>query len=212
MSNNKINDKKLKYKNFKTDEEIKNHFILRLQERYGISLSDEEYIELNHPKGLNKSKLITGVIIRWVILNGHRKVLILKIKDKMVLAIYCSRRSKFITALPWESHSNEERLIPGIFKKLNLREEALKKYNEIISICSKEYVDLGNARDNHIFYKKCTYPHLLMSEYKGFLTVGAIFDMVEKELSAVIDERKILIKKINKQKYLELEENLITTV
>jgi len=190
--------KKPKYRFFKNDLEIKEHFISRLNERYGISLNEEEYTDLHHSRNLNKSKLVTGTIIQWVAITSHKKILILKIKSKLVLTVYCSRRNKFITALPWESHSDEERFMPRIFRRLNLKEEAIKKYNEIISICSKEYVDLGNARDNHIFYKTCTYPKLLMAEYRGFLTIGAIYDKVSKELSDLINERKIL-KKANEQ-------------
>jgi hypothetical protein len=169
-------------RNFKSDEEIKAHFVERLNERYNILLSDEDYNDLHHPKGFTKSKLIEGQVINWAKISSNTSAIIIKVKGKFILAIYSKRRGRFITALPWESYDDETRLVPKIFKKLNIKEFAIQRYNEILSICAKEYVDLGSETKNWHHFQTCTYPHLLMAEYKGRLTVGSIYNKVLKEL------------------------------
>jgi hypothetical protein len=100
-----------------------------------------------------------------------------------VLVIYFNKRGRFITALPWHSYDDETRFVPKALKRLNLKDEAIEKYREILNICSKEYIDLGNSKENWYFYNhKCTYPKLLMAEYKGTLTVGSIYREVERQL------------------------------
>lgn len=170
-------------RNFRTDEELKSHFILRLGERYDIWLTDDDYNDIHHFKGFTHSNIIDGPIIIWAELSTFKKVFIVKIKGKNVLAIYSNRRGRFITALPWESYDDETRFVPRILKKLNLKEEAIERYRKILSICSKEYTDFGNSKENWYFYKKCSYPKLLMAEYKGTLTVGYIYKEVIKELT-----------------------------
>ena len=66
---------------------------------------------------------------------------------------------------------------------MGAKEEAIERYRKILSICSKEYIDFGNSKENWYFYKKCSYPKLLMAEYKGTLTVGSIYKEVIKELT-----------------------------
>jgi len=168
-------------KNFKTDDELKSHFILRLWERYQISLTDDEYDDIHHFKGFTKSGLIESVI-NWAKISSSKKFFIIKLKGKNVLALYSVRRGRFITALPWISYDDETRFVPKILKKQNLKEEAIEKYQEILSTCAKEYVDFGNSKENWYFYKKCSYPKLLMLEYKGALTVGRIYEEVIKKL------------------------------
>lgn len=180
-------------RNFKTDYEIKNHFLLRLKERYNIVLSDEEYNDIHHHKGFSFSKTIEHPITNWVKISSNTSVIILKLKGKFILSIYSKRRGRFITALPWESYDDASRLVPKILKKSNLKELAIQKYNEILSICAKEYVDLGNKKKNWYYYQKCTYPNLLMAEYKGMLTVGNIY---KKVLEILNENQKDLIETI----------------
>jgi hypothetical protein len=171
-------------KNFKSDEEIKFHFMLRLQERYDIFLTDDEYNELHNPLGFAKSQIIESHIIHWAKISSSTSAFIIKIKNKLVLTIYSNRRGRFITALPWESHCDETRLVPKSLKKLGLKDFAINQYNEILSICSKEFVDLGNPKDNWYYYEKnCTYPGLMWAEYKGGLTIGRIYDEVIKQIN-----------------------------
>lgn len=177
-------------RNFKTDEEIKTHFLLRLKERYNIALSDEEYNDIHHYKGFGFSKIIEQPIINWVKISANTSVIIFKLKGKFILAIYSKRRGRFITALPWESYDDSSRLVPNVFKKSNLKEFAIQKYNEILSICAKEYVDLGSDTQNWHHFQTCTYPHLLMAEYKGRLTVGSIYNKVLKEI--IIKEKDLI--------------------
>jgi len=169
-------------RNFRTDEELKSHFILRLGERYDIWLTDDEYNNIHHFKGFTYSNLINEHII-WATLSAFKKVFIIKIKNKNVLVIYSNKRGRFITALPWECYDDETRFVPKVLKKLNLKEQAIERYRQILSICSKEYTDFGNSKENWYFYKKCSYPKLLMAEYKGVLTVGRIYKEVTKELT-----------------------------
>lgn len=180
-------------RNFKTDEEIKIHFLLRLRERYNIYLSDDEYNDIHHYKGFGFSKIIEQPIINWVKISANTSVIIFKLKGKFILAIYSKRRGRFITALPWESYDDSSRLVPNVFKKSNLKEFAIQKYNEILSICAKEYVDLGNKKKNWHYYQNCTYPNLLMAEYKGSLTVGNIY---KKVLEILNESQKDLIETI----------------
>lgn len=169
--------------NFKSDQEIKEHFILRLEERYDISLTDDEYNDIHHPKGFTNSKILTNYI-HWAKISSVKSAFIITLKNQLILTIYSNDRSKFITALPWHSYNDETRFVPAILKKLYLKGAAIEKYNQILSICAKEYVDLGNGKDNYHYYKNnCTYPGLLMTEYKGGLTVGRIYNQVIKELT-----------------------------
>ena len=170
-------------RNFKSDEEIKSHFLIRLKERYQISLSNEEYNDIHNSLGFSKSKILEDNPIHWAKISSNTSAFIIKIKGKYILTIYSNRRGRFITALPWESYDDETRLVPKTLKKLNLKELAIERYNEILSICAKEYVDLGNSKKNWYHYKRnCTYPHILMLEYKGVLTMKNIYSQVLKEL------------------------------
>lgn len=180
-------------RNFKTDNEIKTHFLLRLKERYNIELSDEEYNDIHHYKGFGFSKIIEQPIINWVKISANTSVIIFKLKGKFILSIYSKRRGRFITALPWNSYDDSSRLVPNVFKKSNLKEFAIQKYNEILSTCAKEYVDLGNKKTNWHYYQNCTYPNLLMAEYKGSLTVGSIY---KKVLEILNESQKDLIETI----------------
>lgn len=180
-------------RNFKTDNEIKTHFLLRLKERYNIELSDEEYNDIHHYKGFGFSKIIEQPIINWVKISANTSVIIFKLKGKFILSIYSKRRGRFITALPWNSYDDSSRLVPNVFKKSNLKEFAIQKYNEILSTCAKEYVDLGNKKTNWHYYQTCTYPNLLMAEYKGSLTVGSIY---KKVLEILKENQKDLIETI----------------
>lgn len=179
MSSFKKNNNKM---NFKSDKDIKVHFIERLKERYKISLSEEDYNDIHNPLGFTYSKLIQKSI-HWAKLSSNNSAFILQIQNKLVLAIYSKHRNKFITALPWESYNDETRFVPKFFRKKenDLKEYAIEKYNQILSICSKEYQDFGSQKANWHYYKNCTYPNLLMSEYKGGLTVGRIYEQVLRE-------------------------------
>ena len=179
LSKNNINPEK----NFKSDEDIKYHFLLRLKERYDISLTDEEYIDIHNSFGFASSKIIESHVINWAKLSSTKSAFLIQIKGKQVLAIYSSRRGRFYTALPWESHNDETRFVPVELKKIGLKDFAINQYNEILLICSKEYVDLGNSKDNWFYYKdNGTYPNLLWAEYKGGLTVGDIYKEVTKQI------------------------------
>jgi hypothetical protein len=171
-------------RNFKSEEDLKLHFIERLNERYGILLSDEEYIDIHNSEGFQNSKIIESSIL-WAKISSNTSVYILRLKGKLVLTIYSKRRGRFITALPWLGHNDETRFVPKILKKLNLNEFAIEKYNEIISVCAKEYIDLGSKTNNWNYYKKCTYPSLLMAEFKGKLTVGKIYEQVLREIKKI---------------------------
>jgi hypothetical protein len=168
-------------RNFKTDGELKFHFIERLNERYGILLTDEEYIDIHNPNGFTNSKTIEEKVILWAKISSNTSVYIIKLKGKLVLVIYSKRRGRFITALPWHSYDDETRFVPKILKKQNLKEFSIRRYNEILSICAKEYVDFGNITENWHYYQKCTYPKLLMLEFKGYLTVGQIYEKILEE-------------------------------
>jgi hypothetical protein len=52
-------------------------------------------------------------------------------------------------------------------------------------VCAKEYIDLGSKTNNWNYYKKCTYPSLLMAEFKGKLTVGKIYEQVLREIKKI---------------------------
>lgn len=169
-------------RNFKSDDEIKAHFLLRLKERYDIILSDKEYNNLHHSGGFSKSTILTNMT-PWLKISSNYSSFIITIKEKYVLVIYSKHRGRFITALPWESYDDHTRLVPKVFKKTGLKELATERYEKILSICAKEYVDLGNSKDNWYHYQNnCTYPSLLMTEYLGRLTMGHIYAQVTKEL------------------------------
>lgn len=170
-------------RNFKSNEELKEHFISRLKERYDISLSDDEYNDIHTPLGFPNSKVLEGNAIHWIKISSNNSAFIIKIKGKFVFTIYSRRRGRFITALPWESYNDETRFVPKILKKLNLKELAIEKYNEILSLCAKEFVDLGSSKENWYHYKnKCLYSTLLMLEYNGKLTMGNIYNQVVREI------------------------------
>ncbi len=168
---------------FKTDEEIKSHFLLRLHERYDITLSNDEYNELHNSGGFTKNTIMEIKPIHWARISSNKSAFIIQIKSKLIFTIYSNDRKKFITALPWDSYDDETRLVPLILKRLNLKEFAIKKYNEILSLCAKEYVDLGDSKQNYFHYKdNCAYPRLLMLEYKGRLTIGDIYTQILRDL------------------------------
>lgn len=171
---------------YKSDNEIKSHFTERLLKRYNILLTDAEYDELHNIKGFTESKILEERPVHWAKISANKSAFIIKIKGKYVFAIYSNFSHKFLTALPWESYQDESRMVPLRLKKLNLKDVAIEKYNEILSVCAKEYVDLGNQTLNFHHYKNnCTYPRLLMVEYKGKLTVGEIYREVVKELKEI---------------------------
>lgn len=183
IENSKIITKKQSKnkKFFKSDEDLKTHFIERLNERYNIVLTDDEYVDIHNIDGFQNSKTIQDKVIPWAKISSKNSAYIIKLKGKLVLAIYSKRRGRFITALPWNSYNDETRFVPQSLKKLNLKEESIKKYNEILSICAKEYQDFGNVKNNWHYYQKCTYSNLLMLEFKGYLTIGKIYEQVLEE-------------------------------
>lgn len=192
-------------RNFKSNDELKEHFISRIKERYNIDLTNDEYIDIHNKKGLCSSNTIVGQPVVWAKINFSKTFFIITIKGKKVLALYSKKRGRFITALPWHSLYDETRFVPGILKKNGLKEEAIRKYNEILSICCKEYVDLGDQYQNFLYYQKnCKYPKLMMAEQKGTLTIKSIYDTVLNELEGKIFEKQNKLKQI--------KENLIETL
>ena len=84
----------------------------------------------------------------------------------------------FTTALPYENYYDPQRMVPKIFRKKNLVKEAVREYNRVLEICSREYQDLGDSRKNWEYYVKCTYPKLMIDEYKNGLSVSLLYRQV----------------------------------
>jgi hypothetical protein len=168
-----------------TRDERKGHFIQRLLERYGIYINGDEYEEICtwvRPEAMMSEKCEFLLKI-----SSNLRAFRISIKGQSVLVLYCRKNKALTTALPLDNYYEPERMVPKIFRKKKLVEEAVSEYNKIVEVCCREYVDLGDKKKNWEHYsKKCTYPRLLMAEYNGILNVRKIYWQVLRNMRYLI--------------------------
>jgi hypothetical protein len=179
-----------------TRDERKAHFMKRLQERYGISITGEEYEDMClwvRPENemVEKCEFLLKI-------SNNLRAFRLSVKRQDVLALYCRKNKALTTALPLENYYEPERMVPKIFRKKRMVAEAVEEYNKILETCCLEYVDLGDREKNWRHYSSnCTYPNLLMAECNGVLNVRKVYWQVlrnmEQRLGISVEDVSSLI-------------------
>jgi hypothetical protein len=164
-----------------TRDERKEHFMKRLQERYGISITSEEYEDMC--LWVSPQKEMTDKCEFLLKISSNLRAFRLTINGQYVLVLYCRKNKAFTTALPFENYYEPERMVPKIFRKKNMVSEAVSEYNKILESCCSEYIDFGDKKKNWEHYSSnCTYPRLLMAEYGGKLDVRKIYWQVLRNM------------------------------
>lgn len=175
-----------------TREDRKQHFIVRLFERYGIALTGDEYE--NICTWLNTSNPSRGSCKYLLKVSRNLRAYSVQIQGKNVLALYSKDLNMFTTALPAENYYEPARMVPKIFRKKKLVREAVEEYNKVLDTCCREYHDFGDDKKNWDYYSNnCAYPHLMLDECKNGLTVRNIYRQVLSNMKDIlgIEESKI---------------------
>lgn len=175
-----------KWKNMTRDER-KQHFIERLFERYGISITSDEYEDLCtwvRPDSPNRNKC------KYLLkISANLRAYFVEIQGQNVLCIY-SKNVKlkiFTSAIPAENYYEPARMVPKIFRKKGLVKEAVEEYQKVLDICCRDYQDFGDDRKNYEYYStNCEYPFLMIAEHKDGMTVRQVYRQVLKNMKNVL--------------------------
>lgn len=160
-----------------TRDEKKQHFILRLSERYDVSISGNEYDDLcNWIDTTNQTRGSCKYLLK---VSRNLRAYSVVIQGQNVLALYSKDLNMFTTALPAENYYDPARMVPKIFRKKKMVEAGVAEYNKVLETCCREYIDLGDERKNWEYYsKKCAYPKLMFAEHKNGMTVRDVYRQV----------------------------------
>lgn len=150
------------------------HFIERLNERYGIKITVDDY----------NSLLENGKYQGWYSKNASNSLGMLLVNDVKVMVLYSRRFGLYTTVYPAGIENSVEQLIVACFAR-PVRNVAYELYELIKYEIDKDKGNFDTIKDAAIHYfSKCNYPTLLIDLYK----YGKIRPlMVCNEISKIID-------------------------
>jgi hypothetical protein len=163
-------------------ERMREHFILRLKERYDISIVNEEYDELCKSALKSNNRVICKI-------DCGKNFHIIPINEKPVLVLYSKDYHIFYTCYPMAEIFNPEYIIPSRYRyNQNKKELAIREFKKVMTVVELEHTDL--AKEDYRQYKgpfnyystKCSYPVLNVLKHKDKLTIGAVWEQVKENL------------------------------
>lgn len=149
---------------------VRNHFISRLKERYGIEINDDEYALLcllKTGKGVMSKSRIKSVIK-------------IKVSGQEVICMYNSAVKVLETALPKDALDDEDKLIRAVFAK-KYQHEAKQKFE----LYRKEWdgnPPLASAKDAYLYFStnsKFTPLHMRRFKEEGMPTIIEIAQRIK---------------------------------
>lgn len=135
--------------------------IKRMQERYGLSIEDQHYKELN--KLSSKSKILCN-------LSGKKSIRELKFKNKNINLIYNQELGLVETVIDSDYNKIMFDYLPNHIPK----DFAEKVYVEIFNIIEKEYKTFESDKDTALYFKTCQYPKAMFVKWKKVFDIRAI--------------------------------------